>query len=261
MERPCFHRFAYLDYPQEDREQRPHQLLDGDAFGALAAFLALRGYKYGTLLPNFANNRVEIDTSFFGPDDLIVLPTRPPLHDEEQGGRKIRRGSGTSLERALFDVLKGFFHICARCHIKLQLEIAMKLSPAYADRADICFRMHGGAWYVQCKRYDSPRWHVPEAGKKLTAAYFLLTGPIWPGGPRLLTSFSIGGTETLIWNFILCNSALSRLFDRPTFAMVELSMAPLPEKPVNLEFAKSWEARIILEVPLTESPPRVQDCA
>ena len=87
----------------------PNRTRDADAALALNRALCARGFELGETIINYpAKPRqtapIAIDESFLKPGDLIVLTTRPPIHDLADGVRgRIDRGF-TTLEDEVFDV-------------------------------------------------------------------------------------------------------------------------------------------------------------
>ncbi len=85
------------------RKQYLHLIRDGAAFAELVPVLMSMGYGYGGLVLNFPSRQSlatqEIDIPALTPADLLVLPTRPPLSDEEEDERRKVARSHTRLEQ------------------------------------------------------------------------------------------------------------------------------------------------------------------
>lgn len=91
----------------------------------------------------------------------------------------------------------------------------------------------------------------------LTAAFLAYIPHIVPGGPGLLASFGMGGSETLVWNHLLREKAdLRSLVTRPifgtqrrraSFSLAEIEIGPYPEIPEDLSWAERWNYRLLLD--------------
>jgi hypothetical protein len=86
------YRLAYYSTPERrDREVLIHQLRDGDAALELVDVLRERGYRYGGLLLNYPGKPATAPrqvSATFKATDLLVLTSRPPMHDELDGDRR-----------------------------------------------------------------------------------------------------------------------------------------------------------------------------
>jgi hypothetical protein len=251
FERRCF-RFAYLTPGRKGRERRPFQLRDGEAALFLMRALMEHGYRYAGPIFNYPSagpDLIPSDVGFLRETDLILLVTRPPMHDWELPDKKGIPRSYTMLEACIFKALERWFKRCARSEILLAEESAA-ISAEIAMRQSIAFRQNGGAMY---QTYGSPirrewtqfRWPHP-----LTAAFLVYAEHAWPGGPALLAAFGMGGTETLVWCYQLANRFRHLLFTTP-FAMAELRTGPIAGCPTSIEFADEWEVTILGAAPAT----------
>jgi hypothetical protein len=245
-ERRCF-RFAYLTPCHKDRERYPFQLRDGDAALCLLPALEEHGYRYAGPIFNYPSagpDLIPLDVSFLRKTDLLLLTTRPPIHDSAVGDKKGIPRSYTMFEEKLFEgPLRERFERCARSEILLTNETAA-ISAEIAKRQAIVFRQNGGAMY---QSYGSPitrEWRRFKKPPPLTAAFLLYSEQAWPGGPALLAAFGMGGTETLVWCYQLATRFRHLLFTTP-FAMAELRTEPLAERPTSIAFADSWEVTIL----------------
>ena len=237
-------RFAYHASQISDVRMRAHQVRDGDAFLELLPLLNHRGYQYEGLLLNPPSEKREdapvVDISFLSASDLIVLTTRPPLHDVEAGDKRPIRRSYTNLEDLVFDALRPkYLTYSARSRITLSESIAQTLKPDFKDKADIIFHSAVGSSYVRYRSSHEQSYHNAR-GDKRTAVYLIQVPSIWPGGPKLLVSFAMAGTETLIWNHLL-RTRFSDWLESYEFLIAELGLRPIPEKPFDLSFAEDWE--------------------
>lgn len=223
------------------------------------------GYDYGGPLFNFpatgsegegAKARTLDDREILlGEDDLLLLQTRPPMDDLDVGCRRPIQPSETPLERRLFaddGPLRKWFTRCARSEIVLS-NAAADISPEIRRRQRMWFRQHGGA---ACQSYSSARgqWTYPEKSDPWTVAFLVYAEHAWPGGPKLLASFGMGGTATLVWATLLADRFADLLLTTP-FAMVELS-GKWPKYPGSMAFAKRCEATILGAAPASETAVR-----
>jgi hypothetical protein len=134
MPKRRFFRFSYYTpETKAGRGLRLHQLRDGDAFIELAAVLHEYGHEYGKLILNFpapsAAPTTPVDTSFLTASDLLVLTTRPPLHDAVRHLKHPIRRSHTSLEDCVLTAFAAYFEVCARDQVKLAGPLAARCYP------------------------------------------------------------------------------------------------------------------------------------
>jgi hypothetical protein len=244
-------RLAYHASRSKDPRFRIHQLRDGDAFVELASVLYSRGYEYGGLFLNpptdKPKNAPPVNISSLTALDLLVLNTRPPLHDIEEEVKRPVRPSYTRLENRIFRTLKQYFKICSRSHILLEKPIAEQLDNDYKNRANILFRESLDGSYLKYRGYGDKFWQKSE-GERLTAFYLIQIPSLWKNGPGLLAAFGMAGTETLAWNYLL-RTRFPKWIGSYQFLMAEVLPAKLPRKPTDLTFANEWKVTPILRLP------------
>jgi hypothetical protein len=232
---------------------------DGDAALFLTDALVERGYRYAGPLFNYSSNGpdlIPVKDDFLRETDLILLTTRPPIHDRAVGDKKGIPRSFTTLEEKLFQgPLRQWFEGCARSEILLTGATA-RISPEIAKRQTILFRQNGGAMY---QSYGSPvtnEWQRFKMRHPLTATFLVYTPHAWPDGPALLAAFGMGGTETLVWCYQLATRFPHLLCTTP-FAMAEMRTGARPERPESMDFADSWEVTILgMAKPAPASDPK-----
>lgn len=246
-----FHRFSYHTPQKGDREHKLHQIRDGDAFLECAALLYDHGFQYGKLLLNYPDNEeAKIDTAFLNPGDKIVLTTRPSLGVFAGEGKKEIPRSRTSLEEEIFNHLEKYLSLCSRQTIRIGKEIVKKLPDELKAYETLMFQQNKGASLVKHKPKGRHKW-IPYQGKgKTTFGFFLNTNEIWPDGPGLLASFGMGGIETLIWNNYLRRIRNSAWIENETFVLATMEKKTIPDKPIDLDFAKEWEVKILFQCQL-----------
>lgn len=255
-----FYRFSYAVQGNRGRKLDPHQMRDGEAFAELSPVLCSLGYQWGGNFMNFPDMNTTVDTSCLKREDLLVLTTRPPLNDKEEGLRRQVLPSHTSLEREVFGILKRYFSESSRLYIKLSRDLEAKLPREFANRAYIEFKQYkrgkeyaGGNWTAR-KGIEDRKWERPTSQKQ-TVGYLLQTPSFAPGFPQILTVFGMGGIETLALHYLLRKRFRAELeFDRPRFTMVEIAREEVPEKPTSLSFVDTWQAEILFTVFLDEVP-------
>ena len=181
-------------------ESQLHKVRDGLASGLLISFLHGEGYEYAGPILNLPDTvaaelkgtgGIKHSEVPVGGSDLLLLATRPPLKDYEEGEpytkRYILRSHSTIEEKVFQELETHFFTECSREHVNLRPGV--ELPEGHEDLRSISFKESGGA-------------HVAKAsvhcGSGETVAYVLSTAAVRPGGPRLLAAFGIGGTETLL---------------------------------------------------------------
>jgi len=246
------YRFTYYAVDRKDREIRPFQTRDAEASLFLMDALIRRGYRFADSFlnsPSPGPDLVDVDVDHVRETDLIVLVTRPPMHDRLLEDRKEIPRSHTTLEDRLFKgPLAEHFEICARSQLKLTASTAA-ISPEIAKRSTMLFRQHGGAMYDSYRAPDAADWTHFERRQRLTAAFLVYCEHAWPGGPAFLAAFGMGGTETLVW----CRALATRFSDllcTTSFAMAELRATSGPGRPESTGFAESWQVEILGAAPL-----------
>src|SRR5581483_5380855 len=114
-----YHRFAYATPLQDGEESYPFKTRDGAAFAELSALLHKKGNEYGSLIFNAPyidgeKKHGKEDFEFLGKDSTVVLTTRPPLDDKDEGNRRRLPRSHTHLEDAVFEECREFLEKCSR---------------------------------------------------------------------------------------------------------------------------------------------------
>lgn len=248
--RQRFFHFSYLR-PPATAGPRLHELRDGDAFAELTPVLFALGFKYAGLLLNYPPDPGSaIALPRLGPQDLVVLTTRPPINDPHSEGERRRIAhSGSPLEKAILQAAGDFFAVCKRPMVQLSGEIAEQLPPDVADRERMEFRVYRPIpAYIRYRSLaaatrEARRYHPP-ADPNATAA-FLVRTPLWPRGPTLLNAFGMDGVMTLIWCHLL-RTRFPELLEQRGLTMAEITTQPLPLRPASLSFTEGWQVRLLL---------------
>ena len=135
---------------------------------------------------------------------MILLVTRPPLHDDEYDPRAILR-SNSIIEGAVFEVLQGFLTKCDRAEVILHPKIDLG---DYEDLRAVHFRINQGG---RVRFLDMKQKEVVPDDPQFTVGYHIGI-PEVPGiGARLTVVFGMGGTETL-WLCHLLRIGLAQEF-------------------------------------------------
>lgn len=247
-----------------------HKVRDGAAFAEIAGAIQALGYSYGGLrinlptvieIPRKRKDRSspseessdwitlgehdgDQNATDLRREDLLVLPTRPPLDDHEGTPKKVIHRSCTRLEETVHSVLRRFFfRDCSRASISLTDPLVEKLPKSY-KKGPLTFRQFG----------------VASLGKTddTSLAFLSFNRTIRPGGPSLLTAFGMGGLETLVWTQWLRTHGSELLQDvlaskaDARFVMARFEIPTGEDVPTTLRFAKDCEVSIELNVPLPD---------
>ncbi len=243
-------RFAYYSIQRTDRDLPLHQLRDADGALFLAPALAELGYAYGGLLLNYpllppsgppdSPLAQAADMPLLGAQDLLVLTTRPPLHDWEQGNRSRIERSYSPLEEAIFRALRSYLQRCSRLQVVVSDDEARQ-SAFVAARHNVEFADTRTAPVQRIREFGKREWARPSE-KSLTLAYSIYVPALWNDGPGLLTTFGLGGIQTLAWTYRLGRDLRHLLLAKP-FVMAEMTQTNLPERATTMAFADDWLIR------------------
>ena len=255
-------RYFWFSYQAPARARRGQQYIhlirDGAAFAELAPVLLSMGYSYGGLLLNYPSSESpatqSVNIPVLTPADLLVLPTRPPLSDEDEEERRIVERSHNSLEERVLSALDPFFEICSRAHVKLSRTLSGRLPKEFANRANIEFTLYSKALCKSYQGYAATEWDDPDS-PNMTMTYLAYTPSVWPGGPALLLSFGLGGIETLIWNLLLRTQHSSLLEEivaggQKRFIMGEMTVPNGTSQPPVWLQADSYKHRLVVNTSL-----------
>lgn len=267
-----FHRFAFSTAIRDGEQPRPFRTRDGAAFGELGAALADMGWKYGTLIYNYPYSCVPAHlpqaagdgTPSPGPGEWLVLTTRPPIDDARHGDRRTVPCSYSKLETAIFADLKpSLLSVCARSHVR----ISDRMKGPNFEEGDFEFYQNKDARLTTIKplAYDKRPQELTDAEYR-TIGFFIKKPELTGYGCGLMASFSMGGSETLIWNRLVRERFSAWVSEKSCFVMAELDLGPicvpdtkepkdrnrivLPAGLVTLHFVKDVIVREILHEPI-----------
>jgi hypothetical protein len=222
-----------------DDDPKLFQGRDGVAFCELASVLPSLGYDYGTTIHLYPDDERPLSAfPAFHPSDLLVLPTRPPLHDKvgiTRPHRKIIHETKTELEAALFKELAKHFEYCTRKHVLLSKTGTDCLRGKDARKwSHVELYEYCGAEILQ--HFVGPEPIRPEQNHRSTVAFFLRANRVPGVNCDFIASFGMDGYGTLIWNRIVRQQHPDWLA-KPGFVMAELVFKKeIPSKPLTPEF-------------------------
>ena len=234
-----YFRLTYSNVPPDD-DPKLFKGRDGIAFCELTAVLPAMGYEFGTTIHLYPDDERPLAAfPAFRPSDLLVLPTRPPLHDKVgiiPPRRKIIYAAKTELEAALFKVLARYFEFCTRKRVKLSKHGASRLRVSDAQNWEHVEVYEYCGAEIQ-KYYVGPEPVRPGVKLKSTIAFFLRVDRVPGLNCGFAASFGMDGYGTLIWNRFV-RRAHPEWLAQPGFVMAELIFRkPIPDKPLTPEFA------------------------
>ena len=259
----------------------PRDLRDGGGYAELLPALLLAGARPGDIWFNHKPREEEPEQAFrrLGSTDLLVLPTRPPLHDKGEGQpRRHLRPSSTALERAVHAPFNLFFHRCARNVVTLADPPAGLLPEDKRNRKSTTYYQYTrNGLEVTWAFYKTLDGRKPSSSRDRTTAVFLVYVPaLWTDGPSLISAFGMGANETLLWCHLLRTRMNKLLLDVlrspvPRFVMCELYTAaawtsgPL-RAPLDLltlsGAAEHWQVEPIVDyTPDVWAPPQAESFA
>jgi hypothetical protein len=233
-----YFRLTYSNVPP-DEDPKLFKGRDGIAFCELAAVLPAMGYEFGTTIYLYPDDERPLSAfPQFRPSDLLVLPTRPPLHDKVgiiPPRRKIIHAAKTELEAALFKALARYFEFCTRKRVKLSQYGAGRIRvPDARNWEHVEVYEYCGA-EIQ-KHYVGPEPVRHDWKPKSSIAFFLRTDRVPGLDCGFVASFGMDGYGTLIWNRFIRHTHPEWLA-RPGFVMAELIFKqPIPAKPLTPDF-------------------------
>lgn len=190
----------------------------------------------------------QVDRSGIEPDDVIVMATRPPIHDQRQGDRKQVRRGHTDLENHIFEVWSYFLERCTRSHIWLQQSSLPHLEDGFEGMAAMDFRVRGGAWLRQTNALDGDGPQRVE-GDRDHVCFLLRLDELWEGGPGFVGAFGMNGVSTLAWAYRL-GSDLAHFLETPQFLMVRMVTDKVPARVTRMSWANDWPVDVALRQPI-----------
>ena len=241
---------------------------DAAAFTEMMSGLGLLGYRFESIIFNYAlatgaMDGVGIeDFRFVRSGDLVVMVTRPPLHDLQVQNRKYVPRSGTRLEQQIFGAVSRFLEICSRTHLRLHEDV-IKAWEKELDPASPGERTQTPADFKFCQNCDArlkslntrdpaSRARRLDHGREYRSIGCFIHVPfIEELGCRLIVSFGMAGMENLIWNRIV-RTRFDRWLKEPVFALAEMNLNRIPKEPVTLNFVDDIPVKVLIEVPVDQ---------
>ena len=257
------HGFLYATGEHSARDSQPFQMRDLGALADLQSVLLERGYRPGADFLNYpyagtpptkVEELVPVDMSQLRRGRVVVVPTRPPMHDRiNPAMREYRKEilrSYTTLEVELFRVFSEHFRECSRVAIGLG-PMTADISTATADRSAMDFYQHGGAGYKTILNVRTRAFRSFEGVQRRPSPAFLIyREEAWPDGPALLASFGVGGQETAVWNYLLAKR-YRELIGKYAFVMAELTPPEVEERqPFSTAYYDKFGVEILGTAPI-----------
>lgn len=233
-----------------------HHQRDEAIFIELMQPLSERGYEFGGALFNLysLNGTKGSPSILLNPKkgDIIVMTTRPPLDDAEEGRKHVIKRGDTDLEEKVLRALREYLPTCSRREVVLNPCYVDMFEKGYDDRCSITFTGNGKKKrYLNVARYQVTvnkmrkiRQWLPKDGCR-TAGYLIYVREAWKGGPDILACFGITGSCGLIWAYRI-RTSFPYLLDSPRIVMAEIMVGPIPNHPLDMSFADAW----VIKVPL-----------
>ena len=248
------YRLTYSNARPDD-DPKIFQCRDAMAFCELNAALGQLGYQYGTTIHLYPDDERPLgDFPAFQTGDMLVLTTRPPLHDRVgiiPPHRKVIRAAKTDLQAVLFQALSNYFEYCTRKHVQLTKHGAnCILADDPAKWTHVELYEYSGAEIL--RHFVGPQPVKPNSERHSTIAFFLRTDRLPTINCDFVASFGMDGLGTLLWNRII-RCRYPEWLASPRFVAAELVYKhPLPCKPLTPEFVddgKCIEVRLLTELP------------
>jgi hypothetical protein len=253
---PRLFRFQYFT---KDDSPLLHQVRDLTILMEISQILYQKGYSYEDVFLNYPRLKEKDGVPFdFKIDDLMVMPTRPPLSDYRKIHRRVIYKTKHVLEEEMLNQMKTCFRTLSRQRITLHQNLAFSLPDKYSNRGLISFYVNSSngnasAGYRQVSEYDIEKdwtdWSsISELPKSCAFLIFFTAGEKLP---KMLYVFGIGGQEGLVFARILKNGLWQELgidFNGPSrFIMVEFPIHNIPTFPTSLQFIKGIDYEVILD--------------
>ena len=248
--RPRYWRLTYSNARPDD-EPKLFKDRDAMAFCELTALMPQMGYDYATTVHLYPDDeRTLKEFPRFGPSDLLVLTTRPPLHDKVgiiPPHRKVIHGAKTELEAMLFKVMSQYLEYCTRKHVELSQFGASCLKVTEPEKwKHVELYEYSGAEIL--KHFVGPEPVRPDEKHRSSIAFFLRANQISGINCDFIASFGMDGNGTLMWNRLI-RTRYPEWLVSPHFVMAELIYKkPLPPRPLTPEFVDDgdcFEVRLL----------------
>ena len=212
----------------------------------------MAGYRKGQLILNLPERFFDKTQECEGipelsKNDIVVLPTRPPL-DDKNSKRHVERSS-TPLEIKLLDecVRLLFLDRCSRKTVEVADAIETIFPDASEAFANAQYQVNGGANFAK-------KWATKNIGDNAddrTAGYLLFTPEAWPGGPRFLVLYGMSGPESVSLSYWLSTRFARQLETIVTspdlhFAMAQWPVVAPPPRPGSFSYLDKVDVEIIV---------------
>lgn len=247
------HTFSYFLSPRDaTRGVKAFQRRDDAAALQILSALVEHGYEPGESILNPPPGKdvsrkilLQVDLKQVRSEDLILLTTRPPMHDRHQGDRKQVKRGFTDLEACIFNVCGQFIEKSSRSHIVLADSVSRHLTTGFEGLAEMKFLEAQGAPFRALNAHDGNGWR-PQPGPRTTATFLLHVDSLWEGGPGLLCAFGVDGLATLGWSYRL-RHGLAHLLEGNRFVVARVALGDVPSQATSLDWAEDWKVDIALD--------------
>ena len=254
--KPRVHTFSYFISPRDaTRDVKAFQRRDDAAAIQILSALVGLGLEPGESILNPPPPKqvahdvlLKVDLEQVRSEDLILLTTRPPMHDEHQGDRKKVPRGYTDLENLVFGACGQFIEKSSRSHIVLSDRASQHLAEGFEGLAEMRFGEAEGAPLKRLNAHDGKGWKL-HRGPPATATFLLHVRSLWVGGPGLLCAFGVDGISTLGWAYRL-RHGLAHLLEGTRFLVAHTTLKAVPTRATNLRWAEDWGIEIALDLAL-----------
>jgi hypothetical protein len=246
--RPKYFPFFFPLSPRDStREPRPPHSRDSLAAFLLGDRLSRDGFELGTFgfdtapRANGQASRTPAMRDKVARGDLLVTVGRLCTHPEaELDEKKPLRPPLTELGRAFAQAWIPYFREIVRSHIFLSPSLEARLPERYASRRIMWLSQREGSRY---RALDGRTY----AGECRSPVFALRLEELWPGGAGYLGAFGMDATMSLLWAQLLRDRYWD-LVREPGFVMAELAGGEIPDPPTDIDFAREWNAEVVLHV-------------
>ncbi|HKJ24053.1 MAG TPA: hypothetical protein VKB65_04470 [Myxococcota bacterium] len=201
------------------------------------------------------NELLQIDTDHLRPGDFLILTTRVPKEDIEEGNRMWVEPGQTDLEYRIFRLVERYLEKCARNHIRVSPSVRKELPKGCAGHANFSVYQRGGFGFYR-EMNEGRGWRTLRPGdprREKVPAFLIRIDSLYEGGPGCFIAFSMDSLSTAAWCWRLRRD-LSHLLLRPGFHFYDLTPREMPERPTDFGWAAGWGVeRVVATPPATAS--------
>jgi hypothetical protein len=191
----------------------------------------------------------KVDVRHLRAGDFLLLTTRPPKEDIEEGNRMWVEPGQTDLEYRIFRLVESYLEVCARSHIRVAPFVRNALPQGYEGYGN--FSLYQSGCYGRFREMNEGRgWRVVRDERRGKVPAFLIrVDSLYEGGPGCIIAFSMDALSTAAWCWRLRRD-LSHLLLEPGFHFYEMTPSEAPERSTDLTWVESWDL-----APVVARPP------